>query len=79
MKHYACPQALLEEISRYPKSTKICTDFELNASMNGLEVAKILHEQVFTDLYLATGHRFKQEDMPSYLRVLNDRADILNL
>ena len=79
MKHYSSPQSLLEEISRYPKNTKICTDFELNDSMNGLEVAKNLHEQGFTSLYLATGHRFKQEDMPSYLRVLNDRADILNI
>lgn len=79
MKHYACPHALLAEIDQYPKNTKICTDFDLKSSMNGPEVAKILHEKGFTHLYLATGYGFKQTDMPDYLQVLNDRMDILKL
>ncbi|MES2203870.1 MAG: PAS domain-containing sensor histidine kinase [Pseudomonadota bacterium] len=79
IKHYTTPQALLEEISRYAKNTKICTDFDLKASMTGPEVAKILHEQGFTNLYLATGYDFKQEEMPDYLQVLGNKVDILAL
>ncbi|MES2203878.1 MAG: HAMP domain-containing sensor histidine kinase, partial [Pseudomonadota bacterium] len=79
MRHYTSPHVLLEEISRYPKNTKICTDFDLKAPMTGPEVAKILHEQGFTHLYLATGYSFEQKGMPDYLQVVKDRVDILKI
>ncbi len=79
LKVYNSPYALLEEISRYAKDTKICTDYTLNCAMTGLDVAKILHEQGFTNLYLATGHRFTQEDLPEYVRLLKSKDTILGL
>jgi len=79
LKVYSSPYALLEEISLYPKNVKICTDYTLNCDITGMDVAKTLHEKGFTNLYLATGYRFKQEDVPAYLRVLKDKADIVDL
>jgi hypothetical protein len=47
--------------------------------MTGVDLAQILYKKGFTNLYWATGHPFKQEDMPEYLRVLESKLKILEL
>lgn len=79
LKHYSTPEALLKEVSNYSKNTPICTDFDLKDSLNGVEVAEILHEQGFTHLYIASGYSFQPGEVPAYLHILKEKSDILNI
>lgn len=78
LKTYHSADALLAEISLYPKDTKICTDYTLSPTVTGVEVTKILHKQGYTNLYLCTGNQLKQADLPSYLHLLKDKSSIMN-
>jgi two-component sensor histidine kinase/FixJ family two-component response regulator len=55
----------LQELPKVTKDTPIYIDYELEQNLNGIEVAKILFEQGYTQLYLCTGHSdFKISDYP---------------
>lgn len=44
-----------------------------------LSILRILHEQGYTNLYLATGCQFAQENMPDDLHVLSNRMMIVEI
>jgi hypothetical protein len=46
-------------------------DNDLQNRINGIELAKQLHEAGYTNLYLLSGKDFEKGKVPSYLRVLS--------
>ena len=55
-------------MSKYDKDVAMCIDHEFkNSSLNGFDVAKQLHEQGFTKLYLFSGREFEKSEVPDYL------------
>lgn len=76
------PHHFLSRLAEFPKTTRICFDYDFNVpSFNGLDLAKVLHEQGYTKLYLLSGMNFKQADMPPYLTLIpKDKAvDMLDM
>lgn len=72
---YLKPDDLLKNIHRYSKDTKIYLDQNYdNSWLKGLDVAKELHEQGYTRLYLFSGDTFEKGEIPPYLTVI-DKLD----
>lgn len=67
---YDSPLRFLENLSRYPKDTKICTDNDLCSNANGIDLAKQLHAAGYTHLYLLSGKDFEAGEVPDYLTVI---------
>ncbi|HEX4045360.1 MAG TPA: hypothetical protein VHZ76_06830, partial [Gammaproteobacteria bacterium] len=69
---YHDPHHFLNNVKKYPKDCKIYLDnnFAAGSLISGVEIAKQLHEQGYTNLYLLSGDNFKKEDVPSYLTVI---------
>lgn len=67
---YYCPHDFLEHVSRYTKDTKIFIDNNLSANINGVELAKQLHEDGFKYLYILSGDDFIESKVPNYLTVI---------
>ncbi|NNM59442.1 MAG: GHKL domain-containing protein [Legionellales bacterium] len=77
---YHDPYTLFNALDQYDSSTiKLCLDFDLACPVNGIEVAKKLHEKGFKLIYLASGYDFKPGDVPDYITVLSDKMEMLNL
>ena len=65
------PTWLLKSLDRYSKQVKICLDYTYpTGSYTGIEVAEILYNHGFTNLYLHSGHQFEPGDIPEYLTVI---------
>ncbi|MEI8054740.1 MAG: PAS domain-containing protein [bacterium] len=68
---YYNPDDLLKGVSKCRKDVIICVDHEFEGSkLNGFDVAKQLHEQGFTRLYLLSGRTFEKSEIPDYLTVI---------
>lgn len=68
---YYNPIEFLDNISQYPKDTKICLDNNFDISkMRGLDIAKQLYEQGYTKLYIISGQSFEEGQVPSYVTVI---------
>jgi len=66
--HYTHPHTFLENLSQYPKDTKISVDNDFGVpDLNGLQLAQKLYEQGYTKLYLLSGTEFSIGEVPSYL------------
>ena len=76
---YHTPYELLNALPSYSKDTKICTDFDLSCLVTGIDIANTLYQKGYHNLYLATGFQFKQNDLPPYITVLNNKMDIKEL
>ena len=76
---YHSPYDLLEALPGYSKEMKICTDYELNCPINGVDMASFLYKKGYKHLYLATGHQMNQKDLPDYICLLKDKMAIMNL
>ncbi|MDO8954750.1 MAG: PAS domain-containing sensor histidine kinase [Gammaproteobacteria bacterium] len=75
--HYTNPSHFLKNLSSYPKETRIFLDNNFAiADITGIELAKQLHEQGYSQLYLLTGDTFSNGDLPDYLTVI--RKDDIN-
>ena len=73
VKHYLTPEAFLRELPTLslPLTVPISIDKNFAQSkMDGLRLAAKLHEMGFFRLYLCSGEKFKAEDLPGYLTVL---------
>ena len=69
--HYTDPNTFLENLSRYPKDTKISLDNDFGVSaLNGLQLAQKLYEQGYTKLYLLSGKDFEVGEVPSYIMLI---------
>lgn len=70
--HYTDPQVFLAEYHLYDRDTPICIDhhFDLNVSLNGIEVAQTLHRLGFTKLYLVSGGSFDPAHLPNYITLI---------
>lgn len=69
--YFNSPETLLASIMHYPKETRIYLDnFFSDTSMDGFYVANELHERGFTRLYLLSGKKFNENDVPPYLKVI---------
>lgn len=75
---YYNPILFLKQLSQYDKDTIICMDNDLKNMITGVELAKQLHEQGFTKLYLLSGKEFKKVEIPDYL-VIIQKTDITTL
>lgn len=68
---YYKPESFLNNLSKYDKDTIMLIDHEFKGSkLNGFDVAKQLHEQGFTRLYLFSGRDFEKSEVPNYLTVI---------
>ncbi|MBS0358271.1 MAG: GHKL domain-containing protein, partial [Proteobacteria bacterium] len=68
---YQDPEHFLSEVAQYAKNTPIYLDCNFEGSkILGIELARQLHEQGYTCLYLLTGQAFEMGSLPSYLKVL---------
>ncbi|EKD94226.1 MAG: sensory box sensor histidine kinase/response regulator [uncultured bacterium] len=67
---YLDPIIFLAELSRYGKNTKIFMDNNFKKNINGFDLAKQLHEQGYTNLYMLSGKNFTKDEIPDYLTVL---------
>jgi hypothetical protein len=69
VEYYEAPDYyFFETISEFHKNTKIVLDDRFDGhSKTGLEAAKELHAMGFENLYLYSGKRFLQNELPSYL------------
>lgn len=68
---YLRPEDLFKNIHRYSKDTKIYLDNKYNNSwLNGVDVAKELHEKGYEQLYLLSGSEFSKGELPSYLKTI---------
>jgi FixJ family two-component response regulator len=56
VKIYHSAAKLLSEIERYSQSTPLYIDSQLEGQMSGEELAKILYDKGYRELYLATGY-----------------------
>jgi PAS domain S-box-containing protein len=76
---YEKPEELLKNLSAYEKHTKISLDHSFdNSPLKGLEVAKKLYEEGYTNLLLLSGTEFEPSQLPSYLTfVLKTDPDML--
>lgn len=73
------PESLLSTINKYPKNTIICLDNHFsNSPLTGIDIAKTLYSQGFTNLYLLSGKELVQDELPAYLIYLrkNDTENI---
>lgn len=65
------PLRFLDSVAQFPKDTKIYLDNNYAYhDIKGTDIAKKLHEQGFSRLYLLSGENFHPENIPSYLTVL---------
>jgi hypothetical protein len=71
---YYDPQTLLDNVAQYPKDTKICLDNNFNThKTKGITIARKLHQQGYTRLYLISGEVFDEKTiarLPKYLTLI---------
>lgn len=68
---YYDPYHFLENVSKYAKNTRIFLDNNFAvANLRGLDIAKKLHEQGFTRLYILSGEVFEKNQIPDYVTVI---------
>ncbi|MCC2667039.1 MAG: hypothetical protein K0S63_955 [Gammaproteobacteria bacterium] len=65
---YQSPYDLLNELDLYPKNTKISLDNDFGGKdLNGVQLARQLHEKGYTHLYMLSGRDFAEHELPPYL------------
>lgn len=68
---YGDPDNFLKNAHKYDKNVIMLIDHEFNGStLNGFDVLKQLHELGFTRLYLFSGRRFEENEVPDYVTVI---------
>jgi signal transduction histidine kinase/FixJ family two-component response regulator len=68
---YNSPHVFKSKLSRYPLDTIILMDNDFcDEHLNGLELAKYLHERGYSRLYMISGRDFCEENVPPYLKIL---------
>lgn len=70
VEHYVSPTLFLKHVAKYAKDTKICLDKNFSGDMDGMELAKNLHEQGFTKLFLVSGETFDEGAFPGYITIV---------
>lgn len=76
---YHDPYTFLNNIDKYEKTVKICFDYSIGCPVNGIEFAQVIFKKGYKNLYLATGYKLDKNLIPSFLTLLNDKMDLLNL
>lgn len=68
---YFDPDALLKEIHKYSKDTRICLDNNFKGSdIKGIDLANTLYKMGFADLYLLSGNDIESNEAPPYLKTI---------
>jgi hypothetical protein len=67
---YYHPHDFLENVAKYKKDTKILLDNNFPSDLRGIDIAKQLHAQGYTQLYLLSGENFQPGEVPDYLTVI---------
>ena len=73
------PYQLWQNLYQLPSDTVVCLDYDLDTVVNGIDVAHRLYALGYKKLYLVSGYRFKQDDIPDILTVIKDKTAIFNL
>lgn len=77
--HYRSPKELKDNLNKYPKNTRIYLDNNFSSGeIQGVNVAKELHGLGYTKLYLLTGDRFEEDEIPDYIKVIF-KTDLENI
>lgn len=67
---YYNPTLFLKNLLKYPKNTKIFMDNSMQHETTGLELAKLLNENNYTQLYMISCRDFSPHEIPSYLKLM---------
>jgi signal transduction histidine kinase len=68
---YYDPHHFLNSVGKYTKDTKMVLDNQFEGSnISGIELAKNLHEQGYTRLYILSGKDFVPGEVPGYVKVI---------
>jgi len=73
------PYQLLKGIKNYSRHTKICLDYNINCPVSGVDLATVLYNKGYKNLYIATGYQLQQVDLPSYVILLKEKMELLQL
>lgn len=69
--YYYDPEIFLEEIEKYKKDIKIFIDQNYDhSSLNGLQIAEILHTLGYQYIYLLSGEDIQSDKIPDYITVI---------
>jgi PAS domain S-box-containing protein len=69
--YYLSPDLLLKNLNQYGKDVRIMLDNTFTTSKkDGLTVAKLLHDEGYTKIFMLSGKVFQPEEVPEYLTVL---------
>lgn len=76
---YVNPYDFLRDLHKYDKRVKICFDYDLDLPINGFDLAQVVHDKGFKNLYMASGYSIDDLIVPAYLTMLEDKMSILKL
>ena len=76
---YVNPYDFLRDLHKYDKRVKICFDYDLDIPINGLDLAQVVRDKGFKNLYMASGYSIDDLIVPAYLTMLEDKMSILKL
>ncbi|MCW5589343.1 MAG: HAMP domain-containing histidine kinase [Legionellales bacterium] len=81
VKIYHNPYSLFTDLNTFdPLATKICLDLNLGFDpVNGIDIAILLHNKGFKQIYLASGSQIDPNSVPEYLMVLKNKIDLTRL
>lgn len=68
--YFEDPKEFMEEVTRYPKDTRIYLDNHFRSGIRGVKLAKELHERGYTRLYILSGSTFKPGELPEEIKVI---------
>lgn len=71
VEYYTSPSYFLRHTSKYPKDIKICLDKNFAEDIDGITLARNLHEQGFTKIFLVSGDHIPQDSLPEYITVVH--------
>ena len=69
---------LFSELPHYTHDTAFFLDYDLGTSLNGIHVANKIYELGYKNLYIMSGYHIDHHDVPDYLKILNEKKDLLN-
>lgn len=74
---YHTPYELFTALPAYNKEIAICLDYDLGLPINGLDLAESIYKLEYERIFIASGYRFKAEELPPFVIALPDKMACL--
>jgi signal transduction histidine kinase len=69
---------LLSHLKTFDRSIKICLDYDLGCPVNGIDIAELLYNDGYENLYMASGFSFEKSEVPPYINLIK-KNEVFNL